>query len=348
MTAPVSQPGAHVLVVGPSWVGDMVMAQSLFKLLARRDAVIDVLAPPWSLPLLDAMPEVRRAIEAPFEHGQLRLAARRRLGRQLTEGGYHQAVVLPNSWKSALVPCWARIPRRTGFLGEQRWGLLNDIRRDDRQRLTMTVQRFAVLASPASENPPTLADIPPPRLVTDPATVAAAVRKINVDPAVRPVLALCPGAEYGPAKRWPPDHFAAVARTYLQAGWQVWLLGSHKDLPASDAVASRCDGQTVNLTGRTTLAEVIALLAQAHLVISNDSGLMHVAAALDRPLVALYGSSDPAVTPPLNEGARILSLGLRCSPCFARECPLGHLDCLRQLLPEQVLDAGRQLVANAP
>jgi len=323
-----------LLVVGPSWVGDMVMAQSLFKVLKERAPwrAIDVLAPRWSLPLLERMPEVRAGIEMPLGHGRLALGERWRLGRAL-RGRYQQALLLPNSWKSALVPFAARIPRRTGWRGEMRYGLLNDLRRLDKSKLTMTVQRFVALALEPDEPLPA---IPPPALEVAPGSAAAALNRHELEkPAGSRLLALCPGAEYGPAKRWPAWKFGELAHEYRQKGWQVWLFGSERDRPVCDNVAARAQG-CVNLAGRTTLAEAVDLLSLADAVVSNDSGLMHVAAALDRPLVAIYGSSDPGFTPPLNRRHRILSLGLECSPCFQRECPQGHLRCLEGIEVAQV------------
>ena len=326
---------AAILVVGPAWVGDMVMAQSLFIELRRRHpaAAIDVLAPGWSLPLLARMPEVRRGIEMPLGHGQLGLGARWRLGRSL-RGRYGRAIVLPNSWKSALVPWAARIPRRTGWRGEMRYGLLNDLRRLDPKYLTMTVQRFVALAG---EPGAPLPEIAPPRLAIDPQAVDQALTELKLE-RPRRLLALCPGAEYGPAKRWPAVHFAELARRYLAQGWTVWLFGSDKDRPVCDNVAALAPG-VVSLAGRTRLEQAVDLLSLADAVVSNDSGLMHVAAALDRPLVALYGSSDPGFTPPLGGRSRVLSLGLECSPCFERRCPKGHLRCLEEIPPGRVAEA---------
>ncbi len=332
---------SRILVVGPSWVGDMVMAQSLFKVLRQRrpGVAIDVLAPGWSLPLLERMPEVAEGLIMPLGHGELGLAKRYRLGRALRARDYAQAILLPNSLKSALVPFWARIPRRTGWLGEFRHGLLNDIRRLDPSRLTMTVQRFVALANDSDAE--TLPEIPPPALAIDPAAVARARAERGLDEQ-RPLLALCPGAEYGAAKRWPESHYAALAREYLRRGWRVALFGSDKDQVVGAAIATAAPG-CVDLCGRTTLAEAIDLLAAADAVVSNDSGLMHVAAALQRPLVAVYGSSDPNFTPPLNADHRIATLGLPCSPCFARDCPLGHRDCLEKLPVARVAELLREL-----
>ena len=178
--------------------------------------------------------------------------------------------------------------------------------------------------------------VPEPRLRIDPVGAREAAGKLGREATGAPVLALCPGAEYGPAKRWPEEHYARVARDRLDAGWQVWLLGSERDQAVTAAIAAQSPG-VVDIAGRTSLAQAVDLLSLARAVVSNDSGLMHVAAAVGVPVIALYGSSDPNYTPPLSARARILSLGLECSPCFRRECPLGHLNCLRQLPPEQVI-----------
>jgi heptosyltransferase-2 len=330
-----------VLVVGPSWVGDMVMIEPLLALLKERHPApaIDVLAPAWSRPLLERMPAVRRAIDLPIGHGALALTERWRIGRML-RGRYSEAIVLPGSWKSALIPFFAGIRRRTGFVRELRFGLLNDIRRLDKRALPMTVQRFWALGNESGTPPPARLI---PRLHSDPAAVAATRAALGMT-GQAPVLVLCPGAEYGPAKRWPTAHFAAVACHHLARGWQVWLLGSAKDAPVTAAIAAQAPG-AADLAGRTDLGQACDLIAAADLVISNDSGLMHVAAAFDRPLVAVYGSSDPGFTPPLSPRARVLTLNLPCSPCFKRECPLGHLNCLNDLPPARVLDAAADLLA---
>lgn len=330
------------LIVGPAWVGDMVVAQSLFRLLKSRDpdAELEVLAPAWTAPLLAHMPEVARAIPVPFRHRALMLRERWRLGRGLRARHYAQAIVLPRSFKAALAPFVARIPRRTGFLGERRYGLLNDIRPLDPARLPRTVDRFVALGLEPGEALP--AELPAPRLVLAPGEADAALARVNVPRPRSPVLGLCPGAEYGPAKRWPAAYFAEVARAYLARDWQVWLYGSERDAEMTRAINAELGGACLDLAGRTALGEAIALLSLAAAVVSNDSGLMHVAAALERPLVAVYGSSTPAYTPPLSPKAVVEYLALECSPCFARVCPLGHTRCLRALAPERVLGALRR------
>ena len=325
------------LVVGPTWIGDMVMAQCLFKVLVSNPGnVVDVVAPAWSLPLLSRMPEVRKSFEAPFRSGKLQLKRRYALAQRLSTHRYDQAIVLPNSWKSALVPFLAGIPIRSGFLGEQRWGLINDVRKLDKSALPMTVQRFVELAR--NGNGPAVAqDELRPKLVRNPSARQDVERDLGIASNGAPVLALCPGAEYGPSKRWPSEYFSQIAQKKLCQGWHVWLLGSAGDSTVAADINAQCSGQCSDLAGKTTLGQAMDLLSLATIVVSNDSGLMHIAAAFETPLVALFGSTDPKHTPPLSRNCEILYLGLSCSPCFKRQCPLDHLNCLKQLTPERVL-----------
>jgi len=277
------------------------------------------------------MAQVRRTLASPFGHGDLKLGERRRFAAALPR--YDQAFILPNSLKSALVPWFAGIPRRTGWRGEWRYGLLNDLRTLDEAALPLIAERFAALAQPAGEA--LQRPLPEPRLAVDPAKREAALARFALA-AEAPILALAPGAEYGPAKRWPARHFAAIARTHVRQGYQVWLFGSANDRDATAEVASLAGAPVTDLAGRTSLDEAIDLLSLAARVVTNDSGLMHVAAALERPLAAVFGSSSPGYTPPLSARARVISLHLDCSPCFERTCPLGHTNCLEKLEPAQV------------
>ncbi len=315
----------------------MVMAQSLFITLknAHPDCRIDVLAPAWSLALLERMPEIAKTIAMPLTHGQFGLMARYNLGRQLHSEGYDRSIVLPNSWKSALIPYFARIPVRTGYLGEGRWGLLNDARKLDKQALTMTVQRFVALGLPLPA--PLPPEYPVPALVINQHQQKAVIEKFNLTPSEK-ILALCPGAEYGAAKRWPASYYAEVARHKIAQGWQVWLFGSDKDKEAAEQINREVSKGCIDFTGRTSLAEAVDLMSLVDTVVTNDSGLMHVAAALDKKIIALYGSSDPKFTPPLNTRAKVISLNLDCAPCFKRECPLGHTRCLVDIKPDQIID----------
>jgi heptosyltransferase-2 len=319
----------HILVVGPSWVGDMVMAQSLFKRLKQRDSevVIDVLAPEWSLPVIERMPEVRSGVALDVAHGEFGFYKRRRRAKQLRTNHYDQAIVLPRSFKAALVPWFAGIPKRTGFRGESRYGLINDMRVLDKKRLDQTVKRFVALGLDKDEYPDVL---PQPELTILPENQHEA--KLNLQlPDDRPAVALMPGAEFGPAKCWPLESYSALARLLGDAGYEVWVLGSAKDAAAGRAIAGASTAR--NLCGKTSLADVIDLLAWCSYAVSNDSGLMHIAAAVGTCVHAIYGSSTPDYTPPLTENKVIHQLQLDCRPCFERECPLGHLNCLNGIAP---------------
>jgi len=325
-----------ILIIAPAWVGDTVMAQPLFMRLKQRfpNSRIDVYAPSWVAPVLARMPEVNEIILNPFGHGQLRLFERLRAARKLRATGYDQAIVLPNSFKSALIPFFAGIPQRTGFVGEMRYGLLNDARPLDAPTYPLLVERFALLAEPRHQM--LTRPVPPPRLRVNDNQRDATLLRLHLS-SQQPIVALCPGAEYGPAKRWPEAHFGMLAQSLHKHGFQIWLMGSAKDQAIGAAVNTASDDVCHNLCGQTTLDEAIDLLACAQAVVTNDSGLMHVAAALDKPLAAIYGSSSPGFTPPLSDKARIVSLNVACSPCFKRECPLGHFDCMLKLPPERVL-----------
>lgn len=329
----------RILVMGPSWVGDMVLAHSLFQVIKQQqpDAVIDVAAPAWTMPLLDRMPEVSGKIAMPFKHGQLALRERIRFGRSLRANAYQQAILLTNSLKSAILPMAAGIPRRTGYLGEWRYGLLNDIRPLDKQALPRTVDRFVNLGLPPATPLPT--SLPDPHLKADRTKAAETLARLNHAEPSKPVIGLCPGAEYGEAKRWPAEYFAEVANRALAQGNEVWLFGSDKDALVTASINRLTQGRCLDLGGRTRLGEAVDLMALCDTVVSNDSGLMHVAAALGVKVIAVYGSSDPHHTPPMSPQADVLWLGLDCSPCFKRTCPLGHLNCLRQIAPERVLHA---------
>ncbi|MAX52966.1 MAG: lipopolysaccharide heptosyltransferase II [Methylophaga sp.] len=332
-------PDKKILIVGPSWVGDMVMAQSLFIALKKNnpEVTIDVLAMDWTRPLLQRMPEVNEAISMPISHGIFGWNMRKKLGQSLRDKRYDQAIVLPNSWKSALIPWFAKIPLRTGWLGEYRYGLLNDARKLDKQALPMMVERFVALAHPAS-----LSRIPPayeaPLMLAEPANEAINPKRQS-DGQKR--LILCPGAEFGPAKQWPTSHYAALADFFLTSGWQVLILGSKADVSTAEEIihlSSQQSNNLISLAGQTKLEEAIDLLGTADQVVSNDSGLMHIAAALQVPLVVVYGPTSPAFTPPLASNAHITQIDIECSPCFKRTCPLGHHNCMKKLSVDSVIE----------
>ena len=329
-----------ILIVAPAWVGDMVMSHCLVSVLGNQgqaDLQIDMLAPPASAPLAQRMPGVTAVHSLDIGHGELGWRKRRTMARLLAERGYDQAIVLPNSFKSALIPYWAGIPRRTGWTGESRLLVLNDRRHLDPERLPMMIERFMALGlAPERSRGYEFPDpYPQPLLRVDQGRADAlrAEHGLGQDR----VTALCPGAEFGPAKRWPVQHFAALARSEASAGRQVWLIGSPGDRAICAEIETLVPRGLINLAGRTSLLDAVDLLAQADRVVCNDSGLMHVAAALDRHVIALFGSTSPDFTPPLGNKARVLRNPVPCSPCFQRQCPLGHLACLSDLTPEMVI-----------
>jgi len=326
------------LIVVPAWVGDTVLAGSLIECLLAQDprTEIHVLAPAATAPLATRIRGVARCHVLPLGHGELALTTRMRVGVALRAQAFERAIVLPNTWKSALVPLVARIPVRIGWHGEARYGLFTD-RRRGAERLEKMVERFAALAF--EPNAPLPDVLPRPKLAVDRDNARSLVARFALDSTH--ALALCPGAEYGPAKRWPAGHFAALAERHAARGGESWLLGSRNDRAAADALLDALPPErracVKDLVGETSLPDAVDLLSLASAVVANDSGLMHVAAALDRPLVALFGSSSAAFTPPLSEHAHVLENALPCRPCFARVCRFGHTNCLTGIAPERVL-----------
>ncbi|HOA92523.1 MAG TPA: lipopolysaccharide heptosyltransferase II [Quisquiliibacterium sp.] len=330
----------RTLIIAPNWIGDAVMAQPLVALLARpgADDRIDVLAPPHVAPVFRAMEHVHEVIVAANAHGRLQFGARWRLARSLRGRRYDRCVVLPNSMKSALVPFLAGIPERIGHRGENRYLLINRMHDAAPGARPPMVEFYARLAfPPGTPMPP---QVPNPVLRHDVQRKREVLERLGLQ-LDDPLVVLCPGAEYGEAKRWPARHVAALA-ALVAIEWPeatIVLLGSAKERPMATEIAALSGHELHNLCGETTLDEAIALIGAASGVVSNDSGLMHVAAALARPQVAVFGSSDPRHTPPRSPRARVEWLHLECSPCFERTCPLGHLNCLNQISPAAVFDA---------
>ena len=323
-----------ILVIGPRWVGDMVMAQCLLAALKELhpQAAIDVVAPAWAAPLLARMPQVRQRIEATTKPGSFGLAERLRFGRSI-RGRYDTAYVLPGSWKSALIPFFAGIKKRVGHRREMRYGLLTDIVPLQEDLKRRTAQAYFSLARGGTFRFP--------KLTIDEANQASLLRRSGLSP--KKFVALMPGAEFGPAKRWPSEKYAGFARTIMEKGLAVALLGSKNDAPVTAEIAALAPG-CIDLAGQTRLEDAIDLIAAARLAASNDSGLMHVAAAVGPPIVAVYGSTSPKNTPPLTDDRELVWLGLDCSPCHQKTCPLGHLNCLNTLDVSLVTAAADRLL----
>lgn len=336
-----------ILVIGPSWVGDMMMSQSLYRTLKAEypSAEIDVMAPAWCRPLLARMPEVNQALAMPLGHGALGLGERRRLGRALRANRYDRAYVLPNSFKSALVPFFADIPQRTGWRGEMRYGLVNDVRVLDKAAFPLMVQRYVALAYDKGRVQ-RADDLPQPLLwpqlrVSD-EEIAETTSAFNLTDS-RPIVGFCPGAEFGPAKRWPHYHYAALAQRLIESGYQIALFGSAKDHEAGEQIRAALQDDArdfcLNLAGKTQLEQAVILIAACRAVVSNDSGLMHVAAALNKPLIALYGPSSPDFTPPLSDKARVIRLISGYHKVRKGDAEQGYHQSLIDIQPQQVLDA---------
>jgi heptosyltransferase-2 len=334
-----------ILIIAPNWIGDAVMTQPLLATLKTQypQSKIDVLASTWVAPIYRACSEVSEVIEAKFAHKQLQWGLRKQIAKELQAKNYQACFVLPNSFKSALIPWLANIPFRIGYRGEMRYGLINvALENPSKVNRPPMVEHYLALSQALKEQKESLLSTSRPTLNVS-ALAKQAVEKKLASASINPnsIFVFCPGAEYGPTKRWPADHFAKLARGLIEqnANAQIILLGSKGDQDIAQNIQKQADLQlnVHNWCGSTSLDEAIALIGMARAVVSNDSGLMHIAAALKTPQVAIFGSSDPAHTPPLSERAQVIWLNLPCSPCHKKECPLGHLRCLNDILPEQVL-----------
>ena len=333
-----------ILIIAPNWIGDAVMTQPLLASLKALypNSKIDVLASTWVAPIYRACSEVNEVIEAKFEHKQLQWGLRKNLAKQLQAKNYQACFVLPNSLKSALIPWLANIPFRIGYRGEFRIGLIN-LSLDNPSKLNRPpmVKHYQALLQLLDDESNQAIGLTPILNVSPPAKESVERKLQDAHIPMGPLYVICPGAEYGPSKRWPSDYFAKLASSLIDqaSSNQVILLGSKSDEAIAQEILSQAD-HTKNIhnwCGSTSLDEAIALIGKSKAVISNDSGLMHIAAALKVPQVAIFGSSDPAHTPPLSNKAQVIWLNMPCSPCHKRECPLGHLKCLKDILPEQVL-----------
>jgi len=333
-----------ILIIAPNWIGDAVMTEPLISQLKKNNpnSQIDVLATPWVASIMKAIPAVDQIITADFQHGALQWNERKALAKQLANSAYTHAYVLPNSFKSALIPWLAKIPRRIGYQGEMRWGLINQALKNPSRshRPPMSSHYFALSGQTSSE-------VPQPHLSLPEAMIDQSQQTLQNIQAHQELYVLCPGAEYGPAKQWPIEHFGNLAKQLIQTKQNslVLILGSKKEFSIGSDITniSNHPDRVINWCGQTSLEDAMAAISNATAVISNDSGLMHIAAAFRRPQVAIFGSSDPRHTPPLSKLASIHWLHLECSPCFKRTCPLGHLKCLVDIEVKDVLNSVNQL-----
>jgi heptosyltransferase-2 len=338
-----------ILIIAPNWIGDAVMTQPLLASIKGLypDSTIDVLASTWVAPIYRACSEVNQVIEAKFEHKQLQWSLRKQLAKQIEKQKYQACFVLPNSFKSALIPWLANIPLRIGYRGEMRFGLIN-VALDNPSKINRPpmMQHYLALSAllndeEQAEDQQVYSNSPPPRLNVSTSAKQSIQSKLQSANITDSIYVFCPGAEYGPSKRWPTEHFATLAQDLIKANPNnhIILIGSQADQNLANEISPQGNQNSNihNWCGSTSLDEAIALIGMSKAVVSNDSGLMHIAAALRVPQVAVFGSSDPAHTPPLSDRAKVIWLDLPCSPCHKRECPLGHLKCLKDILPQQVL-----------
>lgn len=323
----------NLLVIGPSWLGDMIMAQALFKVIKNKYTCnIDVLAPKWSLPIVKRMPEINTCIELPLTHGDWKVSTRYNIAKKLREKNYQQAIVLPNSWKSALIPFLAKIPKRTGYVGEFRYGLLNDVRKLKKNYSQKMVELYVALGYSAHES---VSTYPIPSLIQSSDNLQRLVNQyqLNFD---KPIIALCPGAEFGPAKCWPTEYYAELAKLCIQSGFQVWLFGSIKEKHEGLIIQEKTSNQCINFIGQTMLEDVVDLFSKVTMVVCNDSGLMHLASAAGTSLIAIYGATDFKFTPPLTPNAQMVSRNLHCQPCHKRMCQYKHYECLKSITANEI------------
>ena len=325
-----------ILIIAPSWVGDLVMSQALFKLLKQQygDALeLHVFANDWTEGILLRMPEVNQIIKNPFQHKKIALLERIKLGLSLRKQKYDGVFVLPNSLKSALVPFFAGIPKRTGFIGEFRYGLLNNIYKLDKIKLPLMVDRFCALANNGLK--PRKIDYP--QLESDMQNKCELIEKMSIDTS-RKIIGFCPAAEYGPAKRWLPAYFAKLADMLIADGFLVLIIGSRKDFEIGESILQQINdkGNVRNLCGETSIADSVDVISFCDTVVTNDSGLMHVACGVGVKVIAIYGSSSPSFTPPLSDKAQVVNVALECSPCFQGTCRYGHYNCLKLITPDVI------------
>ena len=333
----------NYLIIAPAWIGDMVMSQSLYRYLKQLhpQCKIDLVCNTACAQLTPFMPEINRTHILDIPHGTFGFKLRKTLGKSLKSCQYTHAIILPNSWKSALVPFFANIKIRIGFLGEFRHFLLTHSHKLNKQRYPLMIERFCALAHlKTNQLPPHTQDIPLPY----PFFQFNFQTKVAAEPSLstNQYILICPGAEYGPAKRWPSQYYREIAKKLLLHGYDIKILGAQKEYDIAQAITDGLESSPKtkfdNLAGKTNLSEVIQLMNHAACIVSNDSGLMHIANALNKPVVIIYGSSSTQFTPPLN--ARAIALfrtDLACRPCFKRTCQFSHYDCLSGIKPETVL-----------
>lgn len=325
-----------ILIIAPAWVGDLVMSQTLLKLLQKKyqnNVTIDVFAGKFLHGIISRMPEVNNILENPFAHKEFSLLKRIKLGFSIRKNKYDEVIVLPNSLKSAIMPFFTGIKTRTGFIGESRYILLNNYFKLNKIALPLMIDRFCAIGNDGHK----ANTIDFPNLTINSQNLNTLISKFGLDKN-KITLAFCPAAEYGPAKRWPPDYFAKLAELLGDDKYQIIILGSDKDTKISSLITNNTNRSIIDLCGKTNLSDTVDILSFAMYTITNDSGLMHIAASVGSKIIAIYGSTTDSFTPPLSKNKEIIKVALDCSPCFARTCKFGHYNCLKLITPEMVLE----------
>lgn len=334
--APEAADTRPILLVPYVWIGDFVRCHTVVRVLKERwpNRPIDILTTKLCAPLVDYMPGVHKGIVEDLPRGRLAIGRQRALASRLRAENYGTALVMPRTWKSVLAPFFAGIPERVGFIGEMRFGLLNDVRRGEKA-LPRMVDRCAALALPANTKIPT--DWPVPQLVVA-RDEAARWRHAN-NLGDRPAVALAPGA-VGPSKRW--SYFADTAKQLADNGYDVWILGGPAETQIAAELVAAGGPRVRDLTGNDLRNAVLAL-ANARAAISNDSGLLHVAAAIGTPSIGIFGPTSPWHWAPLNpiEAAIETKTDVPCRPCHKPVCYMLHHRCMRDIAAAQVMDAAR-------
>ncbi|MFZ6798341.1 lipopolysaccharide heptosyltransferase II [Undibacterium sp. Di24W] len=327
---------SRLLVIAPNWIGDAIMAQPLLRLLRAQhpNAQIDVLAPKWVAPVVQAMSEVDMVLESTIRHGSIKIRDYWKHAQEIRRKEYSAVYVLPNSIKYALLPWLAGIKKRIGYRGETRYGLINVMHHDSKISPRPMTDFYAALARAPQD--PIPATLPKPRLSVSTLKNEQLFGKFGLATNL-PIIVLAPGAEFGSAKRWPETYFADLARKILgfNRKAQIVILGGPNDRAVCQQIHEQVPN-ALNLAGNTTLEQAIGLISGASAIISNDSGLLHIASALNRPTLAIYGPTDPQHAPSHSDKKISISLNLSCAPCKQKECPLGHRECMTKISPDMV------------
>ncbi len=337
------------LIISPSWLGDLIMSQSLYKALKSQDpnCIIDIYAPAYTMPILDRMPEISKKIVNPFEHGAFNFRQRYAEGRKLRDEHYDSVFILPNSLKSAFVGFFANIADRRGFKGESRYILINNMR-TNKNDFPLMVERYVALAFDKNIVK-TAKDLPKfdyPKLDVKPLNKDRA-EELGLDFSKKNLILGC-GANYGPSKLWPVEYFARVSDWWIENGGNVIGIGSQKDIPTVAKIYEKLSEKNKkhfsDIAGKTNLTEALDIVGSSTAAVCNDSGLMHTVAAADIPQVCIFGSTSTGYTPPLSDKAICVESDEPCHPCFKRTCKFDTYACLKKITPEMVISKLQQLL----